>query len=177
MYDIRQCDLEEQEHFFGKEESPRMKWLNRASHLSLMGFSVLIFFLCVRLGIGKPQSPGPGFMPLLAAVLLFCLSFATIIVESRGAADDEGRKSSLGLKELTKPVCLVISLIGYAFLLNVLGYPVATFLLLFTLFSVTEPQQWRKNLLIAALVAVLSFLVFDKWLRVQLPDGIFLLGW
>ena len=177
MYDIRQCDLEEQEHFFGKEESPRMKWLNRASHLSLMGFSVLIFFFCVRLGIGKPQSPGPGFMPLLAAVLLFCLSFATIIVESRGAADDEGRKSSLGLKELTKPVCLVISLIGYAFLLNVLGYPVATFLLLFTLFSVTEPQQWRKNLLIAALVAVLSFLVFDKWLRVQLPDGIFLLGW
>jgi len=177
MYDIRQCDLEEQEHFFGKEESPRMKWLNRASHLSLMGFSVLIFFFCVRLGIGKPQSPGPGFMPLLAAVLLFCLSFATIIVESRGAADDEGRKSSLGLKELTKPVCLVISLIGYAFLLNVLGYPVATFLLLFTLFSVTEPQQWRKNLVIAALVAVLSFLVFDKWLRVQLPDGIFLLGW
>ena len=177
MYDIRQCDLEEQEHFFGKEESPRMKWLNRASHLSLMGFSVLIFFFCVRLGIGKPQSPGPGFMPLLAAVLLFCLSFATIIVESRGAADDEGRKSSLGLKELTKPVCLVISLIGYAFLLNVLGYPVATFLLLFTLFSVTEPQQWRKNLVIAALVAVLSFLVFDKWLRVQLPDGIFLIGW
>ena len=154
-----------------------MKWLNRASHLSLMGFSVLIFFFCVRLGIGKPQSPGPGFMPLLAAVLLFCLSFATIIVESRGAADDEGRKSSLGLKELTKPVCLVISLIGYAFLLNVLGYPVATFLLLFTLFSVTEPQQWRKNLVIAALVAVLSFLVFDKWLRVQLPDGIFLIGW
>jgi putative tricarboxylic transport membrane protein len=177
MYDIRQCDLEEQEHFFGKEESPRMKWLNRASHLSLMGFSVLIFFFCVRLGIGKPQSPGPGFMPLLAAVLLFCLSFATIIVESRGAADDEGRKSSLGLKELTKPVCLVISLIGYAFLLNVLGYPVATFLLLFTLFSVTEPQQWRKNLVIAALVAVFSFLVFDKWLRVQLPDGIFLIGW
>jgi len=154
-----------------------MKWLNRASHLSLMGFSVLIFFFCVRLGIGKPQSPGPGFMPLLAAVLLFCLSFATIIVESRGAADDEGRKSSLGLKELTKPVCLVISLIGYAFLLNVLGYPVATFLLLFTLFSVTEPQQWRKNLVIAALVAVFSFLVFDKWLRVQLPDGIFLIGW
>jgi len=142
-----------------------------------MGFSVLIFFFCVRLGIGKPQSPGPGFMPLLAAVLLFCLSFATIIVESRGAADDEGRKSSLGLKELTKPVCLVISLIGYAFLLNVLGYPVATFLLLFTLFSVTEPQQWRKNLVIAALVAVFSFLVFDKWLRVQLPDGIFLFGW
>jgi len=49
--------------------------------------------------------------------------------------------------------------------------------LLFTLFSVTEPQQWRKNLVIAALVAVFSFLVFDKWLRVQLPDGIFLIGW
>ena len=142
-----------------------------------MGFSVLIFFLCVQLGIGKPQSPGPGFMPLLAAVLLFCLSLARIIVESRGAADDEGRKSSLGLKELAKPAFLVIALIGYAFFLNVLGYPVATFLLLFALFSVTEPRHWRKNLVIAALVAVLSFLVFDKWLRVKLPDGIFLIGW
>jgi len=154
-----------------------MKWLNRAGHLSLMGFSVLIFFLCVQLGIGKPQSPGPGFMPLLAAVVLFCLSLATIIVESRGASEDEGGKSSLGLAELAKPACLVIALIGYAFLLNVLGYPVTTFLLLFALFSVTEPQHWRKNLLIAALVAVLSFLVFDKWLRVKLPDGIFLIGW
>jgi putative tricarboxylic transport membrane protein len=154
-----------------------MKWLNRAGNLSLMGFSVLIFFLCVQLGIGKPRSPGPGFMPLLAAVLLFCLSLATIIVESRGSAEDEERKSSLGLKELAKPISLVIALIGYAFLLNVLGYPVTTFLLLFGLFSVTEPQHWRKNLVIAALVAVLSFLVFDKWLRVQLPDGIFLIGW
>ncbi len=154
-----------------------MKWLKRAGHLSLMGFSVLIFFLCVQLGLGKPQSPGPGFMPLLAAILLFCLSLATIIVESRGTAEDEEGKSSLGLEELAKPACLVIALIGYAFLLNVLGYPVTTFLLLFGLFSVTEPRHWRKNLVIAALVAVLSFLVFDKWLRVQLPDGIFLIGW
>jgi putative tricarboxylic transport membrane protein len=154
-----------------------MKWLNRASNLSLMGFSVLIFFLCVQLGIGKPQSPGPGFMPLLAAVLLFTLSLLTIVIENRGHAEDKAEKTALGLEEIIKPSSLVISLLGYAFLLNILGYVIATFLLLFVLFSITELHKWRKNLVIAAVIAILSFVVFDKWLRVQLPDGLFLVGW
>jgi energy-converting hydrogenase Eha subunit B len=50
-------------------------------------------------------------------------------------------------------------------------------LLLFVLFSITELHKWRKNLVIAAVIAILSFVVFDKWLRVQLPDGLFLVGW
>jgi putative tricarboxylic transport membrane protein len=154
-----------------------MKWLNRASNLSLMGFSVLIFVLCVQLGIGKPQSPGPGFMPLLAAVLLFTLSLLTIITENRGRAEEKAEKTALGLEMIIKPSSLVISLLGYAFLLNILGYVIATFLLLFVLFSVTELHKWRKNLVIAAVIAILSFVVFDKWLRVQLPDGLFLVGW
>jgi putative tricarboxylic transport membrane protein len=154
-----------------------MKWLNRSTNLALMGFSVLIFFLCLELGIGKPQSPGPGFMPLLAAVLLFCLTLLTMIFEIRKSNEGEERKSPLGLHELIKPGSLVISLVAYAFLLNVLGYVIATFLLLFVLFSFTEPQKWRKDLVSAAVIAVLSFVVFDKWLRVQLPDGILLIGW
>lgn len=153
-----------------------MKWLNRISNLSLMGFSVLIVFLCVELGIGKPQSPGPGLMPSLAAVLLFSLSLLTFIFDIKGSNDEEG-KTSFRRQDLIKPFSLVVSLIGYAFLLDVIGYIVSTFLLLFVLFSMMEPQKWRKDMVIAAVVATLSFLVFDKWLHVQLPAGIFLIGW
>ncbi len=154
-----------------------MKWLNRISNLSLIGFSVLIVFLCVELGIGNPQSPGPGFMPSLAAVLLFSLSLLTIIFDIKGSVKEEEGKSSLRWEDLIKPFSLVASLIGYAFLLNILGYLVTTFLVLFVLFSITEPQKWRKDMVIAAIVATLSFLVFDKWLHVQLPSDIFLIGW
>jgi hypothetical protein len=44
---------------------------------------------------------------------------------------------------------------------------------MFMLFVIAEPQRWRKDLAIAAIVAALSYLVFHRWLGVQLPTGIF----
>jgi len=70
-----------------------MIWLDRIISLSLVGFSFLIFFSSLRLEIGNPQAPGPGFMPFLVSVLLFSLSLLVfILVEIKGLAiDEEGR--------------------------------------------------------------------------------------
>ena len=45
-----------------------MKWLNGISDLSFLGLSVIVFVLSLKLGIGKVQSPGPGFMPSVVSV-------------------------------------------------------------------------------------------------------------
>jgi putative tricarboxylic transport membrane protein len=159
-----------------KREETKMKWLNRIFSFFLIGFAVYIYYSCVGLGLGKPQAPGPGLMPALAAALLFVLALSTFIIEMKGSHGRE-EKSSLAWQDLARPLILLISLIGYAFLLDILGYLVATFLLLFILFSLTEPQKWRKELVIAAIVSTSSYLIFNKGLHVPLPAGLFFVGW
>lgn len=153
-----------------------MKWLNRIFSFILVGFAAYIYYSCYELGLGTLQVPGPGLMPALAAALLFVMSLVIFFLELKGSRGREG-KTSLGWQDLTRPLILLISLIGYALLLNILGYLVATFLLMFILFSLTEPQKWHKELVLAAIVSTSSYLIFNKGLHVPLPSGLFFVAW
>jgi putative tricarboxylic transport membrane protein len=150
-----------------------MKWLNGISDLSLLGLSVIIFVLSLKLGIGKVQSPGPGFMPSVVSVILFFLSLCVFVSRVREPVKDGGKGRFIRWEYLKRPFALLAALIGYAFMLDLLGYLISAFLLMFMLFVIAEPQRWRKDLAIAAIVAALSYLVFHRWLGVQLPTGIF----
>ncbi|MEI9475000.1 MAG: tripartite tricarboxylate transporter TctB family protein [Deltaproteobacteria bacterium] len=150
-----------------------MKWLNGISDLSLLGFSVFIFILSLKLGIGKIQSPGPGFMPSVVSVILFFLSLCAFVSRVKEPVKDEGKGRFMRWDYLRKPFALLAALIGYALVLDFLGYVISAFLLMFMLFVIAEPQRWRKDLAIAAIVAALSYIVFNRWLGVQLPTGIF----
>jgi hypothetical protein len=44
------------------------------------------------------------------------------------------------------------------------------------MFSITEPRKWRGNLLISAVITLVTF-AFFRILQVDLPIGIFHLGW
>ena len=135
-----------------------------------MGFSVFIFLSSLKLGIGTPKEPGPGFMPLLASVLIFFLSLFVFIKRFHGT--DAKKIPSKDRKFLLKASFFVITILGYTLILNVAGYMIAAFLLLFAELSISEPKKWHKNTLIAAIVAILSFLLFRRLLGVQLPRGI-----
>ncbi|OGP62010.1 MAG: hypothetical protein A2170_11360 [Deltaproteobacteria bacterium RBG_13_53_10] len=150
-----------------------MTRLNRISSLFLMGFSVIIFFSSLQLGIGNPKSPGPGFAPLLASVLVFSLSLLVLIQGMR--VSEEKKRRPKDRNYLLKPTFLVLAVLGYSFLLNVLGYLVTAFLLMFAMFSIGEPKKLSRNLIIAAIVIIMSFILFRKLLGVQLPKGIFLI--
>ncbi len=149
-----------------------MKWLNRISTLFLMGFSALIFFLSLKLGVGEVGDPGPGFMPCLSSVILFSLSSLVFITGMKGRDKDEKRRFPADHGYLLKPAFLVFAILGYSFLLDAVGYLITAFLLMFALFSISEPQKWPWNIVVAGVVVMTSFLLF-KWLGVQLPTGIF----
>ena len=151
-----------------------MTWLNRISSLFLMAFALLIFFSSMKLGVGTLESPGPGFMACLASILLFILSLVVLVSGTKGTAKDKAKTitSFIHWTNLKKPVSLVIGLSGYTLLLKPLGYLITIFLLMFTLFFIYAPRKWYVHLIVAAIIANLSFLVFYKWLRVQLPAGL-----
>lgn len=158
-----------------KEYETDMKWLNRINSLFLIGLSLLILFSSLKLGIGSLRKPGPGFIPLGASVLVFSLSLWVLITGIRGSAEEQ-KKLSNSWQNLTKMISLVIGLSFYIYFLKFLGYLIAAFLLLFIMFFIYEPKKWHKHIVVAVLVASLSFFVFRS-LGVHLPSGIFRIEW
>jgi hypothetical protein len=121
----------------------------------------------VQLGLGKPVSPGPGFIPFLLALCLFVLSSLLIF-----------RASSLrtGLAERPRLRASVFyvtgSIILYVFLFKRLGYLLATFLLMGFLFRTMGTRRWRWVIGGAFLATSLTYFFFGIVLNLSLPSGL-----
>ena len=148
-----------------------MEHRDRISSLVLLVFSFLTCVGSYRLpvGIGSWHDPGPGFFPFWAGVIMGILSFAAYWRALRTKGEDIGPWYS---REKWKKVLLIMAIISaYALVLETLGFVLSTFLLLFTLFKLTENQGWRLSVGGSLVVAAVSFVVFDRWLKLQLPKG------
>jgi hypothetical protein len=69
------------------------------------------------------------------------------------------------------PIILAV-LFGYSLFLDTLGFLVSTFILLLMLFRFVEPQKWVVAMGGSALASIASYVVFELWLKTQLPRGI-----
>ncbi len=154
-----------------------MKILKRAISLGLIGFSLLILYLSAKLGVGTPGNPKAGFLPLFVSVVLFSLSASVLVMEMKKSDEEETKRPLIVWKNLSKPACMVLMLCGYAFLLPIFGYLISSFLIVFLMLSIFEPRKLWVNIVIAAVVSNLTFLVFYKGFKVLLPAGIFHLSW
>ena len=132
-----------------------------------VAFGAATAFESARLPFGTIHNPGEGFFPWWASVTIVLLATILLIqaVNSRSSsARDESRR-------LAKVVVLLVILGAYTFLLDPLGYPICTFLLVLFMLRVLDPQRWRVALSIAVLTAAGSYVVFAVWLSVPLPQG------
>jgi Tripartite tricarboxylate transporter TctB family len=151
--------------------------MNQGVCIFLIVFAILMGLLSFQLGIGKIHNVKAGFMPFLASILIFSLSLLVLLMEAVGSVKEDKKEAFIDWGSLKKPAILVVALTGYALLLKIFGYLITSFVLMFVMFLVTEPEKWRKDIFIAAIAITLSFLVFDKWLQVRLPAGIFNIRW
>ena len=152
-----------------------MKFSDRISSLFLITLSVFVLVGSYKLGIGTLQNLGTGFMPFLASALLFILSLFILMGIGRKSGEINGRPPVVW-KNLLRPGSLIIALLIYMLLVNHLGYVLTAFLLMTQMFFVSEPKKWFKNIISSAMIAILSF-IFFRWLQVQLPTGLFDIGW
>jgi len=154
-----------------------MKWLHSLSSLLLMGFSVVIFVSSLFIGIGSFDNPGPGFMGFLASILLFLLTLIIVIKENRKPAEEKREELSMHWKSLTKPFVLTMALCCYAIILEILGYLISTFFLMFIMLLVNNPRKWYLHMVNALIIVNVTYFVFYKMLRVLLPVGTFRIYW
>jgi cell division protein FtsW (lipid II flippase) len=142
-----------------------------------MVFSVVILTSSLTLGIGDVQNPGPGFMGFLASILLCILTLIAAVKETMKSAGERGEDPRLNRETLIKPLVLTLSLCGYILVLEILGYLVSTFFLMFIMLFISSPRRWYFHLLNAFIIVNITYFVFYKMLRVLLPVGIFRILW
>ncbi len=128
-------------------------------------------------GLGTFHEPGAGFVAFVAGLLITVLGFLVIIFSQK--SPHEIKKPShpiLGISILQRAsfsiVYTVTILLFYAFFLNWLGYIVTTFIALFFLFLDPVRRSWLLSLFAASVSVSASYLVFEVWLKSQLPRGI-----
>ena len=153
-----------------------MKWLNLTTSIFLVCLSLVVCLESIRLGIGEPQNPGMGFLPFLASSLFFFLSLIVLIRNLTGRGERGDMEPPLTRKIFQKPIILIIGLSGYTLIFNILGFLLATLLLIFLILFIFDPKKWYMHIVIAAIAVNLSFLIFCKWLQVPLPTGVFHIG-
>jgi putative tricarboxylic transport membrane protein len=135
-----------------------------------------ICFLSGRIGLGSFHEPGPGFVAFASGLSLVVIGLImTLSKKYSKPASDSGHSAGRPFLRLPRfsLVYTVLVLVGYGLVLDLLGYLITTFLVMFALFYDRAANRFLPSVLASLLTVVATYLIFETWLRVQLPRGIF----
>ena len=141
-----------------------------ASSLFWVAVGILVCYGATRLGLGSVGEPGAGFIFFWSGLILVLLS-VMVLAESVRSTDDTVQE--MGEMTWAKIAQVLLSLLLYAFFLERLGFVLTTCVLLSFLLGWIEEVNWRRSLAVACAAALACFAIFELWLKIRLPKGIF----
>jgi len=149
-----------------------LKKYDKISSLIFLLFAAYICIESLRLPLGSWRDPGAGFLPLGSGLCLGILSIVAYFQARFRAGEDVWRPWYS--KERRKSLLIILGLLfAYALILEFLGFLLGTFILLLMLFRLVEQQKWVVAVGGSAIASIVSYAVFQVWLKTQLPRGIF----
>lgn len=134
--------------------------------LFFLAIGIVFMIGAVKLQVGVPTEPRPGFFPFIDGIILIVLS-ALFLFHAWGGRT--GKSEAFG--KMGGPVLVVLTLILYVATLETLGYVITTTILSAVVLKVMETKT-RILVLMSLILAVASYLLFDRLLGVTLPGGL-----
>ena len=129
-----------------------------------------------RTGLSTFKEPGVGFVAFASGLFIMAVG-ALVTVFRRPQQQETGAVSGTTDARFLESAPFKLTytlglLLLYALFLNLLGYIVTTFVVLFGLFYDPVGRRWAGPLLASFLSVAVTYLVFEVWLRSQLPRGV-----
>jgi hypothetical protein len=129
---------------------------------------------CIELGLGNPHQPGSGLFPFFCGGALGLLSLANLVQSLSKRQEEPETESAPGRRINLRNIILTLAvLFAFPWLLDLIGLAPALFVFLFILLRFVEPQRWLVVFGGSVAGAILTCLVFQVWLQIQFPRGIF----
>lgn len=141
---------------------------DRISGSILAFFALGVIWESRNLPLGSLWAPGPAYMPVLLALLLFL--FGVLIAATGGRAK---RIKSISWIEWRHAAAILAACIFAAFGIERFGYRLTVLVVLAFLVKVVERRSWALTTAIALALSFGSFYLFHTLLRVPLPRGPF----
>jgi len=149
-----------------------MRNTDQSSSLFWIAVGIGIAIRSIKYGLGTFHEPGPGFITFFAGAILTFLSLALFFSSFSDQEKRGGLRSLWAGREVGKVLYVILLLVAYALLLKSIGFLISTFVLLSLLFRVKGNYRVRTILFMSLLVTAVSYVIFEIWLKAQLPKGI-----
>lgn len=133
--------------------------------LFLLGIGAV--FGAIRLKVGSPTEPQPGFFPFLGGLSLIVLS---TIIFFKGRIGQSQEKIAFG--EIGRPALLLAVMIALVAVLDSVGYVVGTFLASGIILGILNVKSWRIIIFTSLCLSIGTYVLFDKLLGIDLPVGV-----
>ncbi len=137
---------------------------------------VIIGAWSYRTGLGTLNEPGVGSVAFVSG--LFIMAVGALVTVFRRPEQQKVKAAPATAPtrflesarfKLTYTLAL---LLFYALFLNLLGYLVTTFVVLFGLFYNPSDRRWATPLAASFCSVAVTYLIFEVWLQSQLPRGV-----
>jgi len=141
-----------------------------ASALFWIVVGILACYGATGLGLGSVTEPGAGFIFFWSGLILVILSFMVLVQSVRSTEDTVEETPEINWPKIA---LVLLSLLLYGFFLERLGFVFSTFLLMSFLLGWIEGTNWARSLTAASAAALACYAIFELWLKIRLPKGIF----
>lgn len=153
-----------------KNSAPRKEV---ATAFCFLIFSTLYLGFALRLKVGTAGNPGPGFFPIVIGVLLSVCSLILLLrlFRTKDTPEAGPTVSAASRRNYGSIVGIFACTLAYPFVLDMLGFFVATAGAVFIMFVLLNPRRPIIAFSLAIGLAAVSFLVFPILLGVAFPFG------
>ena len=122
--------------------------------------------------MGTIDNPGPGFLPLLLGIAILVMSIALLIKVWKKVKTADERTSWPERGGFIKVSFIFVMIVLFTTFLEITGYLVNIFVIFLVMLKPVGKQKWVWTLSISIGATVASYLLFDRWLMLPLPRGI-----
>ena len=146
----------------------------RLMGLALLGIGVLALIATFDISGGDGWSiSGPRFAPLVASIALIVLAIAYLARTVVRPDLDLGRHAAAEARTTDRrtPAALLALLVGYAALLETLGYALATTIFVWLAAWLLGSRKPGRDAVVGLVLGVVAGYAFSRWLNVKLPTG------
>ena len=139
-----------------------------AASVTVFLFGGITLLLSLHLPLGTLQMPGSGFFPLLLGLMPMGLAACqTFLLWWRAGAGTAKSPADGKAEGSARQVLMFMGIIALATaLLDLLGFPLVSFLLMVALLKLLRLRRWRDSVLIALLAELQR-----KGMQVVIPDA------
>ena len=129
--------------------------------------------MALNMPLGRLSYPGPGLFPTIVGIFLVATALGCFLQEILSPSPLPDRDSSAPpRRNVQKTFQLMALMIGYTLVLKPLGFLISICAFLVVAIRIFGYRRWFPALVMAAVIAGISYVSFVLWLKVPLPLGI-----